>query len=85
MMYGMGMKQCVFVFFFLCLFSGTASAQTLRTCGCKTWNEWIKGEGAAVREPRREKRKKYAAYRDQCLIDCKKGKEGEPKKEEIEN
>ncbi|HEY0057958.1 MAG TPA: hypothetical protein VGB56_02425 [Flavisolibacter sp.] len=78
------MKQYLLVLFFLCAFSGTASAQTLRTCGCKTWNEWKKTEGAN-REPRREKRKKYAAYRDQCLVDCKTKKEGEPKKVDSTN
>lgn len=78
----MKLKQFIALFLSFTLSTGDADAQTLRTCGCKTWNSWKRSDTATKDESRRERRKKYASYRDECLRACKGTKPADPKKEE---
>lgn len=66
----MQMKKYLLVIFFLALFSDEPSAQTLRKCGCQTWNDW-RNTAKNKEGTRKEKRLKYANYREECIAACK--------------
>ncbi len=66
----MQMKKYLLVIFFLALFSDEPSAQTLRKCGCQTWNDW-RNTAKNKEGTRKEKRRNYAKYKEECIAECK--------------
>ncbi len=79
------MKKYLLFLIIGAFYTNQGFTQTLRKCGCQTWRDWYKAE-KKTEGSRREKKRKYASYRDQCLADCKTKKSNEEKdpKEKVE-